>query len=77
MTAEIVSTRLVEKDAKTCLSETVYETVIPRNIRLSEAASHEKPILLYDKNCPGELAYINMTKEFLRKEKINQELARY
>ena len=67
-------TWLIEKDVRECLGSMVYETTIPRNVRLSEASSHGKPILIYDKNCPGALAYISMTKEFLCKEQINQEV---
>jgi chromosome partitioning protein len=67
-------TRLIEKDVRNCLGSVVYETVIPRNIRLSEAGSHGKPILMYDKNCSGAVAYISMTKEFLQKEQVNQEV---
>ena len=47
----------------------VYSTVIPRNVRLSEAPSHGVPVLIYDKNCPGSISYFNFTEEF-----INQEL---
>lgn len=67
-------TMLIEKDVRECLGEIVYKTVIPRNVRLSEAGSHGKPILIYDKNCSGSLAYIDMTKEFLKRELTNQEL---
>ena len=38
--------------------EKVYKTVIPRNVRLSEAPSHGVPVLIYDKNCPGSKSYI-------------------
>jgi chromosome partitioning protein len=61
-------TGLVEEDVRKCLGNMVYEAVIPRNIRLSEAASHAKPILIYDSNCSGAHAYINMAREFLRRE---------
>lgn len=61
-------TAMVEEDVRKCLGEMVYEVVIPRNIKLSEASSHGKPILIYDYNCVGANAYINMAKEFLKRE---------
>ena len=45
----------------------VYATVIPRNIRLSEAPSHGKPITAYDRGCRGAEAYTQLAQEFLRK----------
>lgn len=68
-------TLLIEKDVRSCLGQTVYDTIIPRNVKLSEAGSHGKPILIYDKNCSGSEAYISMTKEFLKRESINQEVS--
>jgi len=47
----------------------VYETVIPRNVRLSEAPSFGKPALLYDYRCPGSEAYIKLASEVLQREK--------
>jgi chromosome partitioning protein len=67
-------TLLIEKDVRECLGGAVYKSVIPRNVKLSEAGSHGQPILIYDKNCPGSLAYIEMTKEFLKRELTNQEI---
>ena len=46
----------------------VYETVIPRNVRVSEAPSHGKPVLLYDHRCSGSQAYIHLAGEILRRE---------
>lgn len=46
----------------------VYDTVIPRNVRVSEAPSHGKPVLLYDVNCAGAQAYIHLASEVLRRE---------
>jgi chromosome partitioning protein len=63
-------TGLVEQDIRKCLGQLVYDVVIPRNIRLSEAASHAKPILIYDSNCAGAHAYIDMAKEFLKREEV-------
>ena len=56
---------LVENDVRNHFSEKVYKTIIPRNIRISEAPSHGKPALIYDVNCPGSVAYINLAKEVI------------
>ncbi len=58
----------VEKEARDYFNEKVYSTVIPRNVRLSEAPSHGIPVLIYDKTCPGSKAYFNFTDEFLNQE---------
>jgi len=58
----------VEKEARDYFNEKVYSTVIPRNVRLSEAPSHGMPVLLYDKTCPGSKAYFSFTDEFLNQE---------
>ena len=47
----------------------VYETVIPRNVRVAEAPSFGKPILLYDADCPGSIAYIRLATEVLDRER--------
>ena len=49
-------------------NEKVYSTVIPRNVRLSEAPSHGMPVLIYDKTCSGSKAYFSFTDEFLNQE---------
>ena len=59
----------VEKEARDYFKEKVYSTIIPRNVRLSEAPSHGVPVLVYDKTCPGSKSYFNFTEEFLNKEK--------
>ena len=46
----------------------VYETMIPRNVRVAEAPSHGKPILLYDYDCPGSQAYIKLATEIIARE---------
>ena len=58
----------VEKEARDYFSEKVYSTVIPRNVRLSEAPSHGVPVLIYDKNCPGSKSYYSFTDEFMTRE---------
>jgi len=55
----------VEKEARDHFNEKVYLTVIPRNVRLSEAPSHGMPVLIYDKSCPGSKSYFNFTDEFM------------
>jgi len=59
----------VETEARDYFSTKVYSTVIPRNVRLSEAPSHGMPVLIYDKTCPGSKSYFNFTDEFLKQEK--------
>jgi len=65
----------VEKEARDYFKEKVYRTVVPRNVRLSEAPSHGVPVLLYDKNCLGSKSYFNFTEEFLNQEKIMETAA--
>jgi chromosome partitioning protein len=57
---------LVAADARSFFGDRVYETVIPRNIRISEAPSHGKPVLLYDRTSAGALAYVKLAEEVLR-----------
>ena len=59
----------VEKEARDYFGEKVYSTVIPRNVRLSEAPSHGMPVLIYDKSCPGSKSYFNFTDEFTNQER--------
>ncbi len=54
----------VDQEARNHFKEKVYRTVIPRNVRLSEAPSHGLPCVVYDKNCLGSRAYFNLTEEF-------------
>tara|TARA_Y100000590_G_scaffold283126_1_gene318487 strand:- start:42 stop:842 length:801 start_codon:yes stop_codon:yes gene_type:complete len=65
----------VEKEAREYFKEKVYQTVVPRNVRLSEAPSHGVPVLIYDKGCPGSTSYFNFTEEFLNQEKIMESAA--
>ncbi len=58
----------VATDVRSVLGDKVYETVIPRNVRVSEAPSHGKPALLYDFRCAGSRAYISLAGEVLRRE---------
>ncbi len=61
-------TEAVAADVRGFLGEKVYSTVIPRNVRVSEAPSHGKPVLLYDMRCAGSQAYIHLAKEVLQRE---------
>ena len=63
-----LSTDVVE-DVREHFGDTVFKTMIPRNVRLSEAPSHGVPALVYDISCPGSKAYINLVKEMLKKKK--------
>lgn len=55
----------VADDVRSCLGPLVFESVIPRNVRLSEAPSHGLPALVYDHNCPGSRAYIALARELI------------
>ena len=59
----------VEIEARNYFKEKVYSTLVPRNVRLSEAPSHGMPVLLYDRVCPGSKAYFKFTEEFLEQDK--------
>lgn len=59
----------VVEDVREFLGDKVYETIIPRNVRISEAPSHGKPALLYDLECAGSQAYLQLASEVLKREK--------
>lgn len=67
----------VAREVKNHFKNKVYETVIPRNVRLSECPSHGKPVIEYDKNSSGALGYLNLAREFIKKqeEKPNKQKA--
>ena len=65
----------VEKEARDYFKEKVYSTVIPRNVRLSEAPSHGVPVLIYDKLCAGSISYFNFTEEFLNRKETFESAA--
>jgi len=65
----------VDKEARNYFKEKVYETIIPRNVRLSEAPSHGLPCVIYDKTCLGSKSYFNLANEFIRKKNIKVESA--
>jgi chromosome partitioning protein len=62
-------TRQVASDLKEFFEDEVFRTIIPRSIRLAEAPSHGKPILLYDPRSRGAESYIKLAKEILSNEK--------
>ena len=59
----------VESDVREYFGDRVYQTVIPRNVRVSEAPSHGLPVLVYDMKCPGSQAYIALASEVIKREK--------
>ena len=58
----------VDIEARKFFKNKVYQTIIPRNVRLSEAPSHGVPVLIYDKSCSGSKSYFSFTEEFLKQE---------
>ena len=65
----------VEKEARDYFKDKVYLTIIPRNVRLSEAPSHGVPVLIYDKLRPGSKSYFAFTDEFLSKQNTFESAA--
>jgi len=59
---------MVAADVRDYFGDKVYKTVIPRNVRVSEAPSHGKPVLLYDVRCAGSEAYIHLAREVIKRE---------
>jgi chromosome partitioning protein len=55
----------VAEDVRACLGNAVFETMVPRNVRLSEAPSHGLPALIYDLRCPGSEAYVRLARELI------------
>ncbi|MFO0388105.1 MAG: ParA family protein [Alphaproteobacteria bacterium] len=69
-------TQQIESDVRQYFGDKVYESVIPRNVRMSEAPSHGKPAIVYDMKCSGSVAYLQLAKELLKRERerANKEL---
>ncbi|MEC9367481.1 MAG: ParA family protein, partial [Pseudomonadota bacterium] len=59
----------VENEVRRFFGEKVYRTLVPRNVRVAEAPSFGKPILLYDHRCPGSQAYIRLASEVIGRER--------
>ncbi len=57
----------VGEDVRACLGTVVFETIVPRNVRLSEAPSHGLPALIYDLKCPGSEAYLKLARELIER----------
>ncbi len=64
-------TELVENDVRGHFGNKVYKTIIPRNVKVSEAPSHGKPVLIYDTNCVGSKAYIELAKEVIYNQEVS------
>ena len=60
----------VDNEARKYFKEKVYQTVIQRNVRLSEAPSHGLPCVIYDKNCVGSKSYFKLAEEFIKKNNV-------
>ncbi len=65
----------VAEDVRAHLGDKVYKTIIPRNVRISEAPSHGLPALVYDLRCPGSQAYIKLAGELIQRERVRTSLA--
>jgi len=63
-------TEQVENDVREFLETMVYKTIVPRNVKLSEAPSYGLPALIYDPKCPGSIAYIKLAMEIITKENL-------
>lgn len=63
-------TEQVEEDVRNFLGDKVYESYIPRNVKLSEAPSYGLPGIIYDSKCSGSIAYLKLAKEIIKKEQI-------
>ncbi len=65
----------VVNDVRTYLGEKVYQTLIPRNVRVSEAPSYGKPAILYDLKCAGSQAYLQLASEVIQRERMRKVAA--
>lgn len=65
----------VEEDVRQHLGNLVFQTIIPRNVRISEAPSHGKPVLIYDWRSSGARAYMDLAKEFIQWERGKRKIA--
>ncbi len=65
----------VDAEARIFFKNRVYKTVIPRNVRLSEAPSHGLPVLVYDKLCSGSKSYLSFAEEFLKQDHLMESAA--
>ena len=65
----------VAADVRAALGKLVFETSIPRNVRLSEAPSHGVPALIYDHRCSGSEAYIQLARELMARLPLRERVA--
>jgi chromosome partitioning protein len=65
----------VVADVRQFMGEKVYDTVIPRNVRVSEAPSFGKPVLIYDLKCAGSQAYVKLARELVVRERARRAAA--
>ena len=63
----------VVADVRQFMGDKVYQTIIPRNVRVSEAPSYGKPVLVYDLKCVGSEAYLRLATEIIQREKQFRE----
>jgi len=66
-------TEQIEREVRDYFGDRVYSSVIPRNVRMSEAPSHGKPALIYDMHCAGSRAYIQLASELLKRERARKK----
>ena len=64
----------VEADVRNCLGKLVFSTIIPRNVRVSEAPSHGLPVIVYDSKSAGAMKYIELTNEILNDRRFRCQL---
>ena len=64
----------VAREIKKFLGDKLFKTIIPRNVKISEAPSFGKPVIAYDHNCKGAKAYVRLVKEILQQEKLKQKV---
>jgi len=65
----------VEADVRNCLGKLVFNTIIPRNVRVSEAPSHGSPVIIYDSKSMGAIKYVELTNEILNDRRFRCQLA--
>ena len=65
----------VVADVRQFMGQKVYDTVIPRNVRISEAPSYGKPVLVYDLKCAGSQAYLRLAREVVLRERARRKVA--
>lgn len=67
--------KMINEDVRKYYGDLVYKTIIPRNVKISEAPSHGYPVLVYDPSCVGSKAYINLASEIILQERTNSKVS--